>query len=290
MRLISFKHNGQEKAGVRKGNFVIPVSDIDASFPNTLIELLALDVLADLEVKANAFDAAGFPIDDIEHLPVIPRPGKVICIGRNYAAHASESGAAVLEYPEIFYRGATSLLAHNAAIIRPECSSMLDYEGEFAFVVGKLCRHATAENALDFVAGYTLFNDATIRNYQRFSSQWTIGKNFDGTGAFGPELVTANELPEGLKGRSLTTRLNGELMQTGQIDDLVFPVKKLVQLLSECLTLEPGDVVVTGTPSGVGYVRKPPVWMQPGDTVEVEVEGLGKLTNTVQDEVKQITT
>lgn len=286
MKLISFKHNDQEHVGVRKGNRIVPVPDIDASLPNTLLELLGLDGLTDLEEKADSSDAAGMPIDNVEFLPLLPRPGKVICIGRNYAAHAAEGGAAVASYPEIFYRGATTLVAHNGPIVRPQCSKMLDFEGEFAFVVGKKCRHATEENALDFIAGYTLFNDATIRNYQRFSSQWTIGKNFDDTGAFGPELVTANTLPEGLAGLTLTTRLNGELMQTGDVNDLVFPVKKLVVLLSECLTLEPGDVVVTGTPSGVGFARTPPVWMKPGDTVEVEVEGLGKLVNTIRDEVR----
>jgi acylpyruvate hydrolase len=286
MRIVTFKQYDRELAGVRRGDRVIPVSEIDADLPSTLMGLLDLNALDRLEAKAEACNAAGISIDDIEFLPLIPQPGKVICIGRNYAAHAAEGGAAVSDFPEVFYRGATSLVAHKAPIIRPECSSLLDFEGEFAFVVGKKCRHASEENALDFVAGYTLFNDATLRDYQRFSSQWTIGKNFDGTGAFGPELVTANELPEGLAGRTLTTRLNGKLMQTGHVDDLVFPVKKLLVILSQCMTLEPGDVVVTGTPSGVGFARKPPVWMQPGDTVEVEVEGLGKLANTIQDEVK----
>jgi 2-keto-4-pentenoate hydratase/2-oxohepta-3-ene-1,7-dioic acid hydratase in catechol pathway len=224
-------------------------------------------------------------VDDISYLPLIPRPGKILCIGRNYAAHAAEGGADTPTYPEVFFRGATTLIPHQGTIIRPQCSETLDFEGEFAFVVGKYCRHATEENALDCIAGYTLFNDATIRKYQRLASQWTMGKNFDHTGAFGPELVTVDELPEGMAGRTLTTRLNGELMQDGAIDNLVFPVRQLVTMITECMTLEPGDVVVTGTPSGVGYARKPPIWMKHGDTVEIEVEGLGKLINTVQDEV-----
>jgi 2-keto-4-pentenoate hydratase/2-oxohepta-3-ene-1,7-dioic acid hydratase in catechol pathway len=236
--------------------------------------------------EASKSDGAGIALDDIEYLPLIPRPGKILCIGRNYAAHAAEGGAETPTYPEVFFRGSTSLVPHQGTIVRPQCSETLDFEGEFAFVVGKRCRHATDENALDCIAGYTLFNDATIRKYQRLSSQWTMGKNFDGTGAFGPELVTVDELPEGMVGRTLTTKLNGELMQEGSIDNLVFPVRQLVTILSECLTLEPGDVVVTGTPAGVGYARKPPVWMKHGDTVEIEVEGLGKLTNTVQDEVR----
>jgi len=286
MRLITFIHDGREQIGVRKGDHVIPAASIAPALPGSIMQLLADEQLEALHSKISSFDGAGIAIDDIEYLPLIPRPGKIICIGRNYAAHAAEGGAETPTFPEVFYRGATSLVAHNAPIIRPQCSDQLDFEGEFAFVVGKTCRHATENDALDYVAGYTLFNDATIRNYQRFSSQWTIAKNFDNTGAFGPELVTCDELPDGMAGLSLTTKLNGQVMQDGQIDDLVFPVRKLIAILSECMTLEPGDVVVTGTPAGVGYARTPPIWMKPGDTVEIEVDGLGKLINTVQDEVK----
>lgn len=286
MRLITFIHRGREQIGVRKGDHVIPAASIAPALPGSLMQLLADEQLQVLHSKIASFDGAGIAIDDIEYLPLIPRPGKIICIGRNYAAHAAEGGAETPSFPEIFYRGATSLVAHNAPIIRPQCSDQLDFEGEFAFIVGKTCRYATEDNALDHIAGYTLFNDATIRNYQKFSSQWTIGKNFDYTGAFGPELVTIDELPDGMAGLSLTTKLNGQVMQDGRIDDLVFPVRKLVAILSECMTLEPGDVVVTGTPAGVGYARTPPIWMKPGDTVEIEVDGLGKLINTVQDEVK----
>ena len=286
MRLITFIHDGRQQIGVRKGDHVIPAASIAPALPGSIMQLLADEQLEALHSKISSFDGAGIAIDDIEYLPLIPRPGKIICIGRNYAAHAAEGGAETPTFPEVFYRGATSLVAHNAPIIRPQCSDQLDFEGEFAFVVGKTCRHATENDALDYVAGYTLFNDATIRNYQRFSSQWTIGKNFDNTGAFGPELVTCDELPDGMAGLSLTTKLNGQVMQDGRIDDLVFPVRKLIAILSECMTLEPGDVVVTGTPAGVGYARTPPIWMKPGDTVEIEVDGLGKLINTVQDEVK----
>ena len=286
MRLITFIHDGRQQIGVRKGDHVIPAASIAPALPGSIMQLLADEQLEALHSKISSFDGAGIAIDDIEYLPLIPRPGKIICIGRNYAAHAAEGGAETPTFPEVFYRGATSLVAHNAPIIRPQCSDQLDFEGEFAFVVGKTCRHATEDDALDYVAGYTLFNDATIRNYQRFSSQWTIGKNFDNTGAFGPELVTCDELPDGMAGLSLTTKLNGQVMQDGRIDDLVFPVRKLIAILSECMTLEPGDVVVTGTPAGVGYARTPPIWMKPGDTVEIEVDGLGKLINTVQDEVK----
>jgi len=283
MRLITFVHENREQLGVRLGGSVIPVSGIDASLPSTLMQLLSEGRLTELQDKVSRYDGGGIATESIDYRPLIPRPGKIVCIGRNYSAHAAEGGADTPTFPEIFFRGATSLTAHRGVIARPQCSETLDFEGEFAFVVGQSCRHANEENALDCIAGYTLFNDATIREYQRFSSQWTIGKNFDLTGAFGPELVTTDELPDGMEGRTLTTRLNGELMQEGNTDDLVFPVRKLVVILSECMTLEPGDVVVTGTPSGVGYARKPPIWMKHGDTVEIEVEGLGCLVSTVQD-------
>ena len=284
MRLMTYMHGGKEQIGLRRDDRVVPVASIDADFPASIRQLLADDRLDELRSKEAAFAGAGIALEDIEYRPLIPNPGKILCIGRNYAAHAAEGGAETPTFPEVFFRGATSLVAHQGNIVRPQCSEMLDYEGEFAFVVGKPCRHATEDNALDFIAGYTLFNDATLRDYQRFSSQWTMGKNFDGTGAFGPELVTVDELPGGMAGLSLTTTLNGELMQDGQIDHLVFPVRELVKILSQCMTLEPGDVVVTGTPAGVGYARKPPVWMKHGDIVEIEVAGLGKLSNVVQDE------
>ena len=284
MRLITFSHDGQEQIGVRNNDQVIPVASLSSAFGSDIVALLRHEQLDELTIKMREFDGCEIPLDEIHYLPLLPKPGKIICIGRNYAAHAAEGGADTPTYPEIFFRGATSLVAHNAPIIRPQCSEKLDFEGEFAFVVGKACRHATQDNALEHIAGYTLFNDATLRDYQRFATQWTIGKNFDGTGAFGPELVTCDELPDGLQGLSLLTRLNGQEMQNGRIDDLVFPVRQLVTILSECMTLEPGDVVVTGTPAGVGYARKPPVWMKHGDSIEVEVAGLGVLSNSVQDE------
>lgn len=279
MKLLTFIHNDHEQIGIRQDHVVIPVA-------GSIMQILAEGRLGEVQDDVSRFDGTAIPVSDIEYRPLIPRPGKIICIGRNYAAHAAEGGAETPTFPEVFFRGATSLVPHQGIIVRPSCSETLDFEGEFAFIVGKSCRHATEDNALDYIAGYALFNDATIREYQRFASQWTVGKNFDSTGAFGPELVTSDELPDAMAGLSLTTKLNGELMQEGQIDNLVFPVRNLVAILSECMTLEPGDVVVTGTPSGVGAARNPPVWMKHGDTVEVEVEGLGKLVNTVRDHHK----
>jgi 2-keto-4-pentenoate hydratase/2-oxohepta-3-ene-1,7-dioic acid hydratase in catechol pathway len=285
MRLLTFRKDNCDHIGVRAADNVLPVSDIAPELPADMRQLLSVNGMPQVASALEATDVAGIPVADIEYRPLIPNPGKIICIGRNYAAHAAEGGADTPTFPEIFFRSATSLVAHNGAIIRPQCSTKLDYEGEFACVIGKACRHASEDNSLEFVAGYTLFNDSTLRDYQRFASQWTIGKNFDSTGALGPELVTTDELPPGLAGLTLTTTLNGTLMQEGSIDDLVFPVARLITILSECMTLEPGDVIVTGTPSGVGAARKPPVWMKAGDKVEVHVPGLGTLTNTVEDEV-----
>jgi 2-keto-4-pentenoate hydratase/2-oxohepta-3-ene-1,7-dioic acid hydratase in catechol pathway len=284
MRLLTFFHGGVEQVGVRRGSGVIPVGDLLPDMPASLIDILSQGGLDSLREPLETHSDDGIAVADIQYQTLIPRPGKVVCIGRNYAAHAAEGGAEVPTFPEVFMRGATSLIPHQGSIIRPRCSEMLDFEGEIALVIGKRCRHATADNALDHVAGYSLFHDATIRNYQKFSSQWTVGKNFDGTGAFGPELVTADELPDGVGGLTLTTRLNGELMQEGHTDQLIFPVQKLITILSEAMTLEPGDVIVTGTPAGVGFARKPPIWLQAGDQVEIEVEGIGKLVNTVEDE------
>lgn len=284
MKLLSFSHGGRDQIGVRKDDQVIPASNLDPELPESMLGILAGGHLKALQSKADSYDGDSIAVDEIEYQILIPRPGKVICIGRNYAAHAAEGGAETPTFPEIFFRGPTSLVPHRGSIVRPQCSEMLDFEGEIALVIGKTCRHATEANALDFIAGYTLFNEATIRNYQKFSSQWTIGKNFDDTGAFGPELVTSDELPDGIVGMNLTTRLNGDVMQDAMTDDLVFPVRKLIAILSECMTLEPGDVVVTGTPAGVGYARKPPIWMKAGDTVEIEVPGIGKLVNTIRDE------
>ncbi|ETX11821.1 5-oxopent-3-ene-1,2,5-tricarboxylate decarboxylase [Marinomonas ushuaiensis DSM 15871] len=287
MRILSFVQDGVSKIGLRNQDEVIDLSIALPDLPKDLLEVLQADPALMLKIEAQIKDApqsARKAYKDIEFSPLIARPSKIICIGRNYAAHAAEGGAATPTYPEIFFRGAESLIGHKQDIIRPTCSDRLDYEGEVAVIIGKKGRHITKENAFDHIAGYTIFNDATIRDYQRKSSQWTIGKTFDGTGAFGPELVTSDELPLGMKEVQIQTRLNGRVMQDANTRDLVFPVDYLIATLSECMTLMPGDVIVTGTPAGVGYARTPPVFMKPGDVCEIEVEGLGILVNTVADE------
>jgi acylpyruvate hydrolase len=217
-------------------------------------------------------------------LTPIARPGKVVCLGLNYAAHAAEGGNATPEYPAFFMRGASSLIAHRAPLVRPRASDKLDFEAELAVVIGRRSRHLTMDNALQAVAGYACFNDGTLRDYQRRSTQWTIGKNFDGTGPFGPWLVPAADLPPGATGLRIQSRLNGEVMQSDNTANMIVTVAHALVLLSECLTLEPGDVIAMGTPSGVGYARKPPVWMKPGDQIEIDIEGIGVLSNAIVQE------
>ncbi|OGA09437.1 MAG: 5-oxopent-3-ene-1,2,5-tricarboxylate decarboxylase, partial [Betaproteobacteria bacterium RIFCSPLOWO2_02_FULL_65_20] len=210
--------------------------------------------------------------------------GKIICLGLNYVDHATEGGHAKPSYPSFFMRVATSLTAHGQPIVRPPCSTQLDYEAELAVVVGRRARHVREADALGIVAGYSCFNDGSLRDYQRKTGQWTIGKNFDRTGGFGPWMVTPEELPAGAAGLSIQSRLNGQVMQNANTRDMLFPVAETIVLLTECLTLEPGDVIVMGTPAGVGHARKPPVWMKQGDTIEIEIEGIGVLSNPIRDE------
>jgi 2-keto-4-pentenoate hydratase/2-oxohepta-3-ene-1,7-dioic acid hydratase in catechol pathway len=205
-------------------------------------------------------------------------------MGLNYADHAKEGGNARPEYPSFFMRGPSSLSSHQAPLIRPKVSDKLDYEAELAFVVGKRARNLNRENALDCIAGYSIFNDGSLRDYQRKTTQWTIVKKFDQTGGFGPWLVTPDELPKGAHGLQIQSRLNGSVMQNANTKDFLWDVAETIVLITECMTLEPGDVVITGTPAGVGYARTPPVFMKPGDICEIEIENIGILRNSIQDQ------
>jgi len=287
MRLVSFSHNGANRIGFRDGDTVVDLSIAAPDLPSNFVQFLEAGSEAmarAAEVGQKAGNDARVSYEGLSFLPLIPRPPKIICIGRNYAAHAREGGAEPPTYPEVFYRGATTLIGHNQPIIRPRCSDKLDYEAELVAIVGKRARHVAKSDALSIIAGYSLFNEATLRDYQRKSSQWTIGKNFDNTGAFGPEFVSADELPPGGHGLQIQSRLNGQTMQDANTKDFIFPVDDLIAKLTECMTLEPGDIIVTGTPAGVGYARTPPVFMKDGDVCEVEVEGIGVLSNLVVDE------
>ena len=285
MRIVAFEKNGHATIGVRDNEQVVDLSIASPDLPQTLRGLLAADALdAAGEAAANAGEAARVAFEGLTLLPPIQDPPKFLCIGRNYAEHAKEGGAKVPQYPDIFMRSRLSMIGAGAPIIRPPISDKLDFEGELMAIIGKTVHRTNEERALDAVAGYSIFNDATLRDYQRRTGQWTVGKNFDGTGPFGPEFVTADELPRGCIGLKLQTRLNGEVMQDTNTSDMVFNVAFAISYLSQAMTLEPGDLLATGTPSGVGYARTPPVWMKPGDMVEIEIEGIGILSNPIADE------
>lgn len=222
---------------------------------------------------------------ELEFLPPLIRPQKVVCVGLNYRDHAAETSFSVPDFPTLFARFASSFVGHGAPITKPLLSDQLDFEGEMVAVIGRSGRNIPPSVALDHVIGYSIFNDVSVRDYQMKTPQWTAGKNFDGTGAFGPWLVTADALPRGASGLKLETRLNGQVVQAASTADMVFDVAALVSLLSSFMTLEAGDVLVTGTPAGVGMTRTPPLWMSAGDVCEVEIEGIGLLRNLVAADV-----
>lgn len=237
-----------------------------------------------LALAGEAVLAAGETVDEaaLAFLPPLVRAPKIICLGLNYKDHAAEGGFQVPEFPTLFGRFNSSLIGHGAPIVKPPQSDQLDYEGEMVAVIGRRGRDIARADALDHVVAYSVFNDGSIRDYQMKTPQWTAGKNFDGTGAFGPWLVTADELPPGGAGLKLETRLNGRVVQSASTDDMVFDVATTVELLSTFMTLEPGDVLVMGTPAGIGLARKPPLFMKDGDVCEVEIERIGLLRNPVR--------
>lgn len=283
MRLLRFDHAGVPTLGVRLGDHVVPVGPL--GFPDDPIALLAGGTAMLRDVAAAAARATQrLPAAGLKRLMPIAVPGKVICIGLNYALHAKEGGNPIPDYPAVFLRATTSLVGPDAPMLRPGCSTKLDYEAELAIVIGRPARNVTEAQALDHVAAYSLFNDGSVRDYQRKSTQWTMGKNFDATGAFGPELVTADELPPGAAPLRISARVDGVTVQDSTTGDMIFSVARIVSILSEVMTLEPGDVIATGTPSGVGYARTPPLFLAPGMTIEIEVEGIGVLANTIADD------
>lgn len=284
MRLVTFAEDGVEKIGVRVGEDVFDVTKASESFGGDMIGVIKGGSAAKEALQTAAAGAQARPLSSVKLLPPIPRPGKILCIGRNYAAHAAEGGAAPPTYPEVFVRFPSSLIAHGDPLVLPKASDKFDFEGELVMVIAKTGRHVAESDALDMIYGWSLFNDGSVRDYQRKASQWTMGKNFDGTGAFGPDIVTADEVTPGGVGLQLQTRVSGETMQNANTRDLIFPIAKLIWHLTEVMTLEAGDIVVTGTPEGVGYARKPPRFMVPGDTVDIEVEQVGVLSNPVVGE------
>lgn len=283
MRIIAFIDcNGQPALGLRTGAQVANLTA--AGLPATLEELLQRSDGLDEAREAAGRCEKPLALADLTLLPPLQNPAKAFAIGLNYIDHAAESNFEPPRHPVLFQRFPTSWVAHGAPLVRPRVSTQFDYEAELVAVIGKAGRYIAKEDALEHVAGYSIFNEGSIRDYQFRSGQWLWGKNFDRSGGFGPEFVTADELPAGAKGLQLTCRVNGEVLQSANTDSMIFDVATLVAACSEGMALQPGDMIITGTPSGVGLARKPQVWLKPGDICEVEIEGLGVLRNPVIDE------
>lgn len=282
MRFVRFKEDDEERVGILKSGVLWSTETVQASELDDALAQgqEALAMLGDRLSSGRPIETEG-----LTYLPPFPRPEKIVCVGLNYRDHAAESGFKEPDYPALFGRFSSSLIGHKAAIVRPTVSNDLDFEGELVAVIGKPGRNISRGRALEYVAGYSIFNDASVRDYQFKSAQWTIGKNFDQTGAFGPVFVTADELPDGASGLRLQTRLNGTVMQNASTTDMIFSVAQQVSLLSDAMLLRPGDVIVTGTPSGVGVAREPKLYMKPGDQCEVEIEGIGLLSNSIAQQI-----
>jgi 2-keto-4-pentenoate hydratase/2-oxohepta-3-ene-1,7-dioic acid hydratase in catechol pathway len=287
MRFISFTHNGQPGLAIET-----PAGELrgilasERTYPGDLLHLLRQGRDSLVAAARTLSSGTVFNRDRVRYLPPLSNPEKIVCVGLNYADHTKESSYEQPKYPTLFSRFNSTLVGHGCAILRPRASEQLDYEGELVVVIGRRGRHISAEQALDHVAGYSIFNDASLRDYQFKSPQWTVGKNFDATGCFGPSFVSADEVPAAARGLKLQTRLNGQIVQNASTSDMIFDVVSLITIISEAMTLQVGDVIVTGTPSGVGFARKPPLWMKHGDVCEVEIEGIGVLRNPIEDEAE----
>lgn len=281
MKLVSFKVNGRASYGALNGDQVVDLGQrFGEQYPD-LRAVLAADALP--ELLAAAQSGPMLALGDIALLPVIPHPGKILCVGLNYKSHVAETKRPDADKPAIFVRFADTLVADGAQLVKPGVTNCFDYEGELAVVIGRGGRNISQADAFDHVAGYACFNDATARDWQRHTHQWIPGKNFAGTGAFGPALVTADEVGD-VNQLSIATRLNGEIVQQASLADLIFTIPVLIEYLSAFTTLKPGDVIATGTPGGVGDRRNPPSYLRHGDVLEVEISAVGRLRNTVQDE------
>jgi 2-keto-4-pentenoate hydratase/2-oxohepta-3-ene-1,7-dioic acid hydratase in catechol pathway len=281
MKLSTFKMGGAPTWGLVDGETIKDVGAVLGSRYPTVKSVIVADAFA--EVATAATKARSYPLADITWLPVIPDPDKILCIGLNYETHRKETGRSEVENPTVFTRFANSQTGHLSPIIRPRVSHDLDFEGELAVIIGKPGRYIPRGDALQHVAGYACYNDGSVRDFQRHTHQFTPGKNFPGTGAFGPWMMTADEFK--FRGsQRLQTRVNGQVVQEATFDQMIFDVPRMIEYCSTFTRLEPGDVIATGTPGGVGAKRTPPLWLKPGDTVEVEIDGLGILRNGVADE------
>lgn len=280
MKLASFRNAGTSSWGVVGDGVMHDVGAVLRQLPD-LRSAIANQALDD--ARRAAPDAPQIPLDAIEWLPVIPNPDKIICIGLNYEMHRQETGRAEVAHPTIFTRFANSQIGHLAPLVRPKISTDFDYEGELAAIIGTSCRHVSRGDAFAQIAGYACYNDGSVRDWQRHTPQFTPGKNFFGTGPFGPWMVTPDEVGA-IGPQRLQTRVNGQVVQDTTLGEMIFDIPRQIEYCSTFTRLEPGDVIVTGTPGGVGSRRTPPLWLKAGDVVEVEIDRVGLLRNTVADE------
>ena len=280
MKLSTFIANGHTSWGVVQNDKVF---DVGAALASRYADLKAA-IASGFEGVGSAMEGAkSYELAEVTWLPVVPNPDKILCVGLNYEMHRQETGRSEVEHPTIFARYANSQTGHLAPIIRPKVSTELDFEGELAVIIGKAGRYISRENAMSHIAGYACYNDGSVRDYQRHTIQFTPGKNFPDTGAFGPWMMTPDELGP-LANLRIQTRLNGQVVQEARFGQMIFDIPKQIEYISSFTRLEPGDVIVSGTPGGVGAKRNPPLWMKPGDVVEVDIEGLAVLKNSIVDE------
>lgn len=282
MKIVSFQRGAAEGFGVVEGEGVIDVSARMGPRFAGLRKVLEAGALHEVMDAARGAKA-DLRLADLTLLPPITDPAKIVCVGVNYDEHRKETGRDPSAHPVLFTRWADTQVGHGQAMVKPRNSERFDYEGELALIIGRECRHASEADALSFIAGYSCYHDGSVRDWQRHTHQFTPGKNFPATGGFGPWMVTADEIPDPQK-LHLTTRLNGQVVQDTPTDLMIFDVKSLIVYISGFTTLRPGDVVITGTPGGVGDKRNPPLYMKGGDIAEVEIRGIGILRNPIVDE------
>lgn len=280
MRLVSFRHASVSKIGAVVDGGIVDLSARSNGSWTSLREVIAQKALGQLATLAKG-QRADLKLEDVDLLPTIPNPDKILCIGLNYASHVGEVGRELPKVPSVFSRLHNTLIPNGGNMIRPQASTNFDFEGELAIVIGERCRHVPRARALSVIAGYTCFIDGSVRDFQKQSV--TAGKNFPATGPLGPWMVTTDVIPDPQK-LELTTRLNGNTVQHDTTDHMIFDVATIIEYLSTVTWLEPGDIIATGTPDGVGMGRKPPLWMKGGDKLEVEISGIGKLGVNVVDE------
>tara|TARA_B100000427_G_scaffold255998_1_gene219677 strand:+ start:267 stop:1118 length:852 start_codon:yes stop_codon:yes gene_type:complete len=282
MKFVSFLQKSQAKFGISDGKNITDLTG-KINGANTLKELISNKGIEEAKqyAKKNPGDIS---LDKIEYLPVIPNPGKIICVGLNYSEHVKETGRTVEQNPVIFFRVPESQTAHKQVIQRPKVSESLDYECEMAVIMSEAGKHIDPKDALKHIIGYSCYNECTVREWQQHTRQFGMGKNFEKTGSFGPHMILAENIPDYTK-LTIQTRLNGKVMQDAKLSQLIFDIPSLISYISKAIPWRAGDVLVTGTPGGVGFKRKPPIFMKDGDKVEVEISEIGVLSNIIKDEI-----